>query len=94
MSAPGLGVGPLQGVAGVAVAVPGVPGRAVHTAHHREAGGYLQLELWQDMGEFSTRRVIIRTDGWLMRETGETYQRRAIVARDGQKRRLINSKDG
>ena len=94
MSAPGLGVGPLQGVAGVAVAVPGVPGRAVHTAHHREAGGYLQLELWQDVGEFCSRRVIIRTDGWLMRETGETYERRAIVARDGHKRRLINAKDG
>ena len=94
MSAPGLGVGPLQGVAGVAVAVPGVPGRAVHTAHHAEAGGYLQLELWQDMGEFCSRRVIIKTDGWLMRETGETYERRAIVARDGHKRRLINAKDG
>ena len=92
MSAPGLGVGPLQGVAGVAVAVPGVPGRAVHTAHHREAGGYLQLELeqLQDMAEFCSRRVIAAT----LRGTGETYQRRAIVARDGQKRRLINSKDG
>ena len=94
MSAPGLGVGPLQGVAGVAVAVPGVPGRAVHTAHHAEAGGYLQLKLWQDMGEFCSRRVIIKIDGWLMRETGETYERRAIVARDGHKRRLINAKDG
>ena len=90
MSAPGLGVGPLQGVAGVAVAVPGVPGRAVHTAHHGEAGGYLQLELWQDMAEFCSRRVIAAT----LRGTGETYQRRAIVARDGHKRRLINAKDG
>ena len=62
MSAPGLGVGPLQGVAGVAVAVPGVPGRAVHTAHHGEAGGYLLIELWQDMAEFCSRRVIISVE--------------------------------
>ena len=73
MSAPGLGVGPLQGVAGVAVAVPGVPGRAVHTAHHGEAGEYLQLELLQDMGEFCSRRVIMR-DG---------HKRRLIIAKDG-----------
>ena len=60
MPAPGPGVGPLQRGAGVAVAVPGVPGRAVHSAHHGGAGCYLQLELLQ---ESFSGRVIIRADG-------------------------------
>ena len=45
-------------------------------------GGYLQLELLQDMGEFCSRRLINATDRWLMRRCEEQVK----LIKDGRDR--------